>query len=243
MHDIDLDDPGTWPRGEELLLVTDRLTTEAMLHCYRRGLFAMPIDGAHFADGTVADVIGWFSPTPRGILPLDGLRVRRSLRKTAKRYDVTVDLAFDQVLARCGDTGREGGWINDDFVGCYTDLHESGLAHSFEVWDAHGALVGGLFGVSVGGLFAGESMFHDPESGRDASKVALMALVSVLGPESGRLLDIQWVTDHLATMGAVAVPRQDYVDRVAETVTQPLPMFPRGFLPPERWRDAWNPAA
>lgn len=239
VHDIDIDDPGTWPRGEELLLVTDRLTPAAMMHCYHRGVFAMPMDGVRFADGTVADVIGWFSPTPRAILPLDGLRVRRSLRKTCKRYRVSVDTAYEAVLDACADERRDGGWINTEFRSCYLELFDAGMSHSVEVWDADGRLVGGLFGVSSGGLFAGESMFHDPEYGRDASKTALMALVALLEPGSGRLLDVQWLTDHLASMGAVAIPREEYVDLVHDAVTLPGPTITPGELPPGQWRDPW----
>ena len=241
MFDIDIDDPGTWPCGEELLLVSHALSSAAMLHCYRRGLFAMPLDGVRFADGSVADVIGWFSPTPRATLPLDGVRVRRSLRKSAKRYRVSVDMHFDAVVSRCADERREGGWIDADFVACYQELHESGAAHSVEVWDAADRLVGGLFGVSVGGLFAGESMFHDPRYGRDASKVALMALVSLLEPGSGRVLDVQWMTDHLASMGAVDLPREDYVDLLSDAVQLTAPRFVRGELDGSVWREPWAP--
>lgn len=239
MIDIDIDDPGTWPRGEELIFVTDRLSTSAMLHCYQRGLFAMPLDQVRMGDGTIADVVGWFSPTPRGVLPLQQLRVRRSLRKMARRYLVSVDLAFEQVVMACGDERRDGGWINPDFIACYLELFDQQLAHSVEVWDEEGRLVGGLFGVHLGGLFSGESMFHDAEHGRDASKVALMALVSVLGPNTGRLLDIQWLTDHLATMGASEIPRGDYVDLLSDALTMPCADFQPGVLAPAQWRDCW----
>lgn len=236
LFDIDLDDPGTWPQDEELLLVTDRLSTSAMVYAYERGLFAMPLDGVRFANGRIADVIGWFSPTPRAILPLDGLRVRRSLRKTAKRYRVSVDLAFERTVMCCADERRDGGWINSEFVACYLELHDAGIAHSVEVWDDADRLVGGLFGVNLGGLFAGESMFHDAEYGRDASKVALMGLVAVLGPDSGRLLDVQWITDHLRSMGATTVPREEYVDLVSDALSMPSIDPSRGELPTESWR-------
>ena len=117
----------------------------------------------------------------------------------------------------------------------------SGAAHSVEVWDAADRLVGGLFGVSVGGLFAGESMFHDPRYGRDASKVALMALVSLLEPGSGRVLDVQWMTDHLASMGAVDLPREDYVDLLSDAVQLTAPRFVRGELDGSVWREPWAP--
>jgi len=136
----------------------------------------------------------------------------------------------------CADERRDGGWINSEFVACYLELHDAGIAHSVEVWDDADRLVGGLFGVNLGGLFAGESMFHDAEYGRDASKVALMGLVAVLGPDSGRLLDVQWITDHLRSMGATTVPREEYVDLVSDALSMPSIDPSRGALPAESWR-------
>ena len=161
-----------------------------LLAAYRSGLFPMPVDGG---------VVAWWSPEPRGILPLDGLRVSRSLRQAAGRHEVSVDRAFPAVIAACADPTRPHGWINRQVIEAYTRLHELGWAHSVEVWSGD-ELVGGLYGVAVGGLFAGESMFH---RSRDASKVALVHLVGLLQDDERRLLDVQWTTPHLASLGAV----------------------------------------
>jgi leucyl/phenylalanyl-tRNA--protein transferase len=167
--------------------------------------------------------MGWWSPDPRAVLPLDGLRVSRSLRRSCARYELRVDAAFSDVVAACGDAGRPGGWITAEIRAAYARLHELGWAHSVEAWDGDG-LVGGLYGVAVGGLFAGESMFHRR---LDASKVALVGLVELLQEDgvAGRLLDVQWTTDHLVSLGAVDVPRADYLERLA--VARELPLPPR----------------
>jgi len=173
-----------------------------LLSAYRHGLFPMPISGRR--------PIGWWSPDPRGILPLDALKVSRSLRQAARRYEVRVDQAFDEVLTACADPRRDGGWITTDIRTAYGRLHRLGWAHSVEAWDREtGELAGGLYGVKVEGLFAGESMFH---RGRDASKVALLALVERLQSIGAVLLDVQWLTPHLASLGAIEVPRERYLD-------------------------------
>ena len=123
--------------------------------------------------------LGWFSPVERGVLPLDGMRVSRSLRRSARDFEIRIDTAFDEVVAACGSPDRADGWITPDFRHAYGRLHRLGWAHSVEAW-RDGRLAGGLYGVSVGGLFAGESMFHRE---RDASKVALLALVDLLSDQ------------------------------------------------------------
>ena len=177
-----------------------------LLTAYRTGLFPMPADRG--------PRIAWWSPDPRGVLPLDGLRVSRSLRQSCRRYQVRFDTAFGAVVARCADPSRDGGWISPDIIRAYTTLHELGWAHSVETW-ADGRLVGGLYGVSIGGLFAGESMFHDAT---DASKVALVGLVERLDAAEATLLDVQWTTPHLTSLGAVDMPRRRYLERLAEAV-------------------------
>ena len=168
--------------------------------------------------------LGWWSPDPRGVLPLEHLRVSRSLRKSCARFEVRVDTSFDDVVAACADPERPSGWITRDIRDAYGRLHEMGWAHSVETWDTEGdedRLVGGLYGVSVGGLFAGESMFHRVS---DASKVALVALVEILRDgQVNRLLDVQWTTEHLVSLGAVDVPRNDYLARLTEALTLPPP--------------------
>ena len=165
-------------------------------------------------------VLAWWSPDPRGIIPLGGLRVSRSLRRSCDRYAVTVDRAFEDVIDGCADPSRTGRWINEEIRAAYVRLHHLGWAHSVEVWTADGALAGGLYGVAIGGLFAGESMFH---RARDASKVALVALVTALRGNEAGILDVQWVTPHLASLGAVGIPRSTYLARLHAALTEPLP--------------------
>lgn len=185
-----------------------------LLAAYRSGLFPMPMRGT---DG----VIVWWSPDPRGVLPLDGLRVSRSLRRSIQRYDVRVDTAFEQVIDGCRLTERDGGWITPAVRAAYVELHELGWAHSVEAWTPDGELAGGLYGVAIGGLFAGESMFHEHT---DASKVALVELVRLLKQGSDdALLDVQWQTDHLRTLGVVEISRDDYLRRLTTAIRRPLP--------------------
>ena len=199
----DLPDPATAPPGEELLGVGADLAPGTLLAAYRRGLFPMPVD----PDGAR---IGWWSPDPRGVLPLERVRVTRSLRASCRRFEVGFDEAFDDVVAACADPRRPHGWITPGVRAAYGALHRLGWAHSVEVRSPQGELVGGLYGVEVGGLFAGESMFH---RARDASKVALVALADRLRDADGgaRLLDVQWATPHLESMGVVPVPRSVYL--------------------------------
>lgn len=167
------------------------------------------------------EVLAWWSPDPRGILPLDALIVSRSLRRSCARYEVTVDRAFEDVIDACGEPTREGGWINQQIRDAYVRLHLLGVAHSVETWSREdGSLAGGLYGVAMRGLFAGESMFHHQ---RDASKVALVALVSALRGHQDAMLDVQWLTPHLASLGAVEIPRREYLARLARALRAPSP--------------------
>jgi leucyl/phenylalanyl-tRNA--protein transferase len=196
-----------------IVAVGGDLEAGTLLAAYRQGLFPMPIGG----DGPM----GWWSPDPRGVLPLDGLRESRSLRRSRRRYEVRVDTAFAEVIAACADPARAGGWITPEIESAYRALHDLGWTHSIEVWDDEG-LAGGLYGVAIGGLFAGESMFSRRT---DASKVALAALVELLAADGhdGRLLDVQWATDHLRSLGAVEVARSDYLQALELALTAPLP--------------------
>jgi leucyl/phenylalanyl-tRNA--protein transferase len=148
------------------------------------------------------------------VLPLDGLRVTRSLRQSRKRFEVRTNTAFRAVMERCGDPRRPAGWITPAFIDAYECLHRLGWAHSVEVY-ADGVLAGGLYGVRIGRFFAGESMFHHR---RDASKVALVELVELLNAAGAELLDVQWTTDHLRSLGAVDLPRAEYVRRLAASI-------------------------
>jgi leucyl/phenylalanyl-tRNA--protein transferase len=181
-----------------------------LLAAYRGGLFPMPLDGL--------DAMAWWSPDPRGILPLERLRVTNSLRRARRGFDLRIDTAFEAVIRACADPSRPGSWIDAAMIDAYLALHDLGWAHSVEAWTPSGELAGGLYGVAVGGLFAGESMFH---RARDASKVALIGLADALASDA--LLDVQWLTPHLESLGAIAVPREDYLERLREALTRPRP--------------------
>jgi leucyl/phenylalanyl-tRNA--protein transferase len=203
--------------GEDLVGLGGDLEPGTLLSAYRSGLFPMHV--AVDADGS-DEVVGWWSPDPRGVLPLTGLKVSRSLRQSCRRMETTVDRSFAAVVDGCADRERSGRWINAEIREAYLCLHELGWAHSVETWQED-QLVGGLYGVCIGGLFAGESMFHRTP---DASKVALVRLVEILSADGRpRLLDVQWVTDHLASLGAEAVPRATYVRLLAAALAEPAP--------------------
>lgn len=196
---------------DDVVAVGGDLEPGTLLQAYRRGMFPM-----HLPEGPLA----WWSPQRRGIIPLDGLRVTRSLRRSGRRFALTVDAAFAEVIEGCADPSRPHGWIGPEIRAAYLELHRLGWAHSVEAWDGDGALAGGLYGVAIGGLFAGESMFFRV---RDASKVALVHLVEVLAASGARLLDVQWATDHLVSLGAVGVARLDYLRLLGEALAVPLP--------------------
>jgi leucyl/phenylalanyl-tRNA--protein transferase len=184
-----------------------------ILAAYRKGIFPMPVRDP--------DAMAWWSPDPRGTLPLEGLRVSRSLRRSCERFECTVNEAFEDVIEACADPVRPHGWISPDIADAYRRLHALGWVHSVETWDGDGRLVGGLYGVAVGGLFAGESMFHRE---RDASKVALVHLVELLRADGRpRLLDVQWATTHLQSLGAVEISRDRYLERLTEALGLPTP--------------------
>ena len=193
---------------DDLVAAGADLSPATIIHAYRRGIFPMEVNA-------VPDMVAWWSPDPRGIVPLDGLRVTKSTRQSARRYEIRVDTCFEDVIRACADPSREDGWISPAFITAYSTLHDLGWAHSVEVFDGEGQLAGGLYGVRVDGLFAGESMFSRK---RDASKVALMALVDLMRTSGMSLLDVQWCTTHLASLGAIAIPRSDYLARLADAV-------------------------
>ena len=203
------------PPGEDLVGVGADLDVDTLYAAYTLGVFPMGL-GDHGAAP-----IGWWSPDPRGVLRPADLRVSRSLRKSRAHFETRVDTAFDAVVEACADPVREGRWITPEVHRAYLELHRAGWAHSVETWRGD-ELVGGLYGVAIGGLFAGESMFH---TARDASKVALVALCDLLCADADprRLIDVQWRTDHLATLGVIEVPRDDYLAALPEVLSAPLP--------------------
>lgn len=205
-------DPGRFDPRDDLVGVGADLEPGTLLAAYRQGLFPMPGDRQ-------GDPTYWFCPVERGVLPLDRLVVSRSLRRAARGFEIRVDTAVAEVIDACADPTRPSGWINQEIREAYLRLHELGWVHSVEAW-RDGRLEGGLYGVAVGGLFAGESMFH---RARDASKVALMGLVDLLGDEwaGERLVDTQWVTPHLSSLGVTAISRADYLARLPGLLAVP----------------------
>ena len=183
------------------------IPVSTLLGGYRTGFFPMAMHGR----------IGWFSPEKRGVLPLDRFCVQKRFVRVLRqgRFDVSIDRAFDRVIMACAARDDEdGNWINEEIIESYCSLYQAGFAHSVETWNA-GQLVGGLYGVSLNGAFFGESMFH---SATDASKVALWVLVERLLERNYLLLDIQWLTPHLERLGAIEIPRAQYLQLLAESM-------------------------
>jgi len=183
-----------------------------LLSAYSSGWFPMAVD---------AGEIRWYSPDPRGVIPLETFHVPSRLARVirSRKFTVHVDRQFESVMRACAETDRHdndpGTWINDEILESYIELHKLGIAHSVEAWQQD-RLVGGLYGVALGGAFFGESMFHHVT---DASKVALAALVDRLRARGFRLLDIQWVTPHLEQFGAVEISRRKYLKQLAEALS------------------------
>ena len=209
IHEADAD--------EDLVAIGADLEPGTILGAYRRGLFPMP-----FGTGRRSrEPMGWWSPVRRGVLSPTDLHVSRSLRRSALDFEIRIDTAFEEVIDACADPTRPHGWIDHAIRDAYVGLHGLGWAHSVEAWRG-GRLEGGLYGLAIGGLFAGESMFH---RARDASKVALMGLVDVLADEhaGSRLVDVQWATPHLATLGVREIGRDDYLAGLGDVLAVPLP--------------------
>ena len=207
-------DPAGYDPSDDLVGIGADLEPGTLLAAYRRGLFPMP-------SGTRGEAMYWFSPVRRGVLPLDGLVVSRSLRRSRRSFEIRVDTSFAAVIDACADPARPQGWIDADIRAAYLRLHRLGWAHSVEAWQ-DGELAGGLYGVAIGGLFAGESMFHHRT---DASKVALVGLVEALrdAHQGERLIDVQWATAHLTSLGVVEVSRESYLRRLGRALRAPEP--------------------
>jgi leucyl/phenylalanyl-tRNA---protein transferase len=185
------------------------LEPATLIAAYRRGIFPWPFDGHELL---------WWSPDPRAVIPVEALRVSRRLARTLRRgaFRVTINAAFDEVVAACAT--RNETWITPGIRHAYGRLHALGWAHSVEVW-RQGALAGGLYGLAIGGLFAAESMFH---RAADASKIAMVALVQHACDVGVTLIDAQVPSAHLASMGAVTLPREEYLARLADAVDRPV---------------------
>ncbi|HVZ74784.1 MAG TPA: leucyl/phenylalanyl-tRNA--protein transferase [Polyangia bacterium] len=201
-----------WPEG--LVAVGGRLDTQTLLAAYRSGVFPWSSDPA----------VTWWSPDPRAIFDLDTWRAHRTIARSARRngWTFSIDRAFEDVMRACAEAkpDRPSTWITDDFVRAYGELHRRGLAHSIEVWQGEpgGTLVGGLYGVTLGGFFGGESMFH---RATDASKAAVAYLVDRLRAGGFTLLDAQMQTAHLERLGAITIRRDDYLRRLRHALRRP----------------------
>lgn len=220
MHPVE-PEPSRWqleppPEGHEhdLWAVGADLEPGTLLAGYRVGLFPMPI-------AREEGMTGWWSPATRGVIPL-ARRPPRTLRRVSGRYEIRVNTVFEEVMRGCGDPSRPHGWIDEPMLTAYARLHALGWVHSIECWDAAG-LAGGLYGVSIGGLFAAESMF---QRRADAAKCAVHALVTRLQATDDvdrRVLDVQWCTPHLALLGALEISRATYHRLLAVALTVPGP--------------------
>lgn len=211
----DLFPPAELADADGLLAIGGDMSPEWLIDAYQHGIFPWPV-------GDIDDPMAWWSPDPRAIIELDGLHVSRRLRRTCRsgRFEVTCDRDFNGVMRGCATgPGRIGQtWITNRMIKAYTELFELGHAHSVEVWH-RGQLAGGTYGVAIGGLFAAESKFFRL---RDASKVALVHLVTHLKARGYKLLDIQQLTPHTSRLGAIEIPRRVYIGRIAEAVLLPV---------------------
>lgn len=214
-----LPDPSqAWVAPNGLLAASAQLSAERLFEAYRHGIFPWYTDG---------QPVLWWSPDPRMVLYLDEFKASRSLRQTMRRarrdghWRLSLDACFERTMRECAlpREGRRGTWITPDIVAAYAGLHRAGAAHSVEVWNDE-RLVGGLYGVSIGRMFFGESMFTRVP---DASKLALAALVRLLRSSGFRMIDCQQDTRHLASLGARVIPRASFLQQVAELVRQPAP--------------------
>lgn len=202
--------PSQWPIDDDVVAVGADLAPSTLMHAYSRGMFPMYIDKQQRK-------LGWFSPVLRGIIPVDGLLVSHSTRKSARAMTCTLNTSFAEVMHGCATSHeKKGNWINKNFIDAYTSLHAMGIAHSVEVWSNEDqSLIGGIYGIRIGQFFAGESMFHRTTN---ASKVAIAYLVELLALDGVVLFDTQWLTEHLASLGAQEIPRFEYLSRLESAV-------------------------
>ncbi len=196
-----------------LVAIGADLEPGTLLAAYRRGYFPMRV-----GDGPA---MGWWSPDPRGVLEPDDVHVSRSLRRSMRRLELRVDTDFASVIEGCADPARPHGWIDRRIVDAYLRMHRLGWAHSIEIWQ-DGELAGGLYGISIGAFFAGESMFHRR---RDASKAAVVGLCDMLAEVPHALFDVQWTTPHLRSLGATDLSRSDYLARLRRATEAPGPAW------------------
>ena len=206
--------------AKDIACFGNELTVDNLVTAYRLGIFPWHIDGLP---------LPWYCPERRAILEFSELHIPKSLEKARRKseYTITIDTAFRRVIESCSHTvraGESGTWITDEFIAAYTELHERGLAHSVEVWDAKGELVGGLYGVDAGGVFCGESMFHTQPN---TSKFALLHLIDHLRARHATWLDVQVMTPHLKALGAKDMSRKEFLRKLNETQGFELNLFGR----------------
>lgn len=206
--------PPTHSTPDGLVSIGGDLSCERLLDAYRHGIFPWPV--------YEEDPMLWWSPDPRAILPLEGMHISKRLERRLRsgEFQATCDLAFEEVIRGCSaGPGREGGtWLTEEMIDAYCALHRHGQAHSVEVWQDE-RLVGGVYGVAIGGLFAAESMFYRV---RDASKVALARLVAHLDERGYQLMDVQQWTPHTGSLGVLEISRDEYLQRLEEVVDLPV---------------------
>lgn len=207
----------------DLIAVGADLEPSTLIEAYRNGLFPMPVldegdsAGSHTCRSAGETQLGWYSPNPRAIIEPHQLKISRSLARSRRRYQTTINKDFAGVIANCADPTRPGGWITPEVTRAYSQLHKLGWAHSVETWNGK-ELVGGLYGVQINKFFAGESMFQHQT---DASKVALIALSEALIERQALLLDVQWITEHLQSLGAIELSRFEYLERLRRATNEP----------------------
>ncbi len=218
---IDFPNPRFCQNADGVVCVSeaDFLNPSNLIHAYKQGIFPWMIDGY--------ELVPWFCPPNRAIMEFDKLHIPKSLRKIQKRseFTFTIDKAFLEVVYACAKikrNGQRGTWITQDIYDSYGELNRLGIAHSVEVWDFSGELVGGLYGVDAGGVFCGESMFHTRS---DASKLAFLHLVEHLKSRGAAWLDIQVMTPHFEILGAEEIPRNDFLVKLEHTLAQNLKLF------------------
>jgi len=207
--------------ADDIVGLGGSLEPRVLVEAYRRGVFPWPIEGL--------PALPWFCPKERAIFDFARIHVPRSLRRELRKtsFRTTVDATFDQVIELCADVprpGQDGTWITDELMQAYVDLHRQGYAHSVEVWDEEGAIVGGIYGVCVDGYFSAESMFH---LAPNASKIALFRLVEVLSAGGLDWMDIQVMTPHMQALGAIIIPRKRFLERLSKTRARGLRPFAR----------------
>lgn len=204
-------------KSDDIIYFGGDLTTENLKDAYSKGIFPWTIEGLP---------LPWFCPERRAILEFKDLHIPRSLRRALNKqyYELTIDCAFKQVIKNCAGVFRpheKGTWITPEFIEAYTELHKQGVAHSVEAWE-NGVLVGAVYGVDCGGVFAGESMFHIKPN---ASKLALLYLIEHMRSRGATWMDIQVMTPHMQSFGAKEISRKEFLERLENTQTEGLKLF------------------